>query len=93
MRQDRLLEIVGRIVQRPETWDQFNFMPNTNEDPVCVLCHGARDSGVDVTSPTAEVFRAGKAYLGLRGDDAHWLFAPLRTLPELIQFATTGKRP
>lgn len=97
MRQDRLLEIVGRIYQRPEIWDQHCYM-NECDTAFCVAGHAQNDSGygpnIDHWKVRLRTVRSDAInWLDLGEDEAHWLFGGDRTLPELIHFATTGKRP
>jgi hypothetical protein len=91
MRQDRLLEIVGRIYQRPETWDQEMYHCGSAH---CVAGHAQNDmygriftSGI-FTSGFA--FADGRIWLDLGRQEAEWLFDPVRTLDDLIRAAITG---
>lgn len=90
MRQDRLLEIVGRIYQRPETWDQHVYHCDTSH---CVAGHAQIDAGKYCPGTWRSAWPDAVEWLELSKEQAGWLFDFDRTLPELIHFATTGRRP
>ncbi len=87
MRQDRLLEIVGRIYQRPETWDQTVYHSACGTAH-CVAGHAQVDSGVDVR--TGSTWPDAEMWLELDAGEAGGLFSPNRILEDLLRAAITG---
>lgn len=91
MRQDRLLEIVGRIYQRPETWNQTEWHRGTAH---CVAGHAQNAlRGIVFTDPCDYASYDGAKWLDLSRKEADWLFDIDRTLDELIRAAVTGDIP
>lgn len=90
MRQDRLLEIVGRIYQNPSCWDQdvYHSWCGTRH---CIAGHAQIDSG-NVPNVTFTYVDA-KAYLDLSLEQANFLCYSEFTIDELIQIAITGVIP
>lgn len=90
MRQDRLLEIVGRIYQRPETWNQNVYHTETECGTAhCVAGHAEVDAGeyMGTMYIRRTTWSSAVRYLDLNENQASWLFDPDRKLEEIIAFA------
>lgn len=85
MRQDRLLEIVGRIYQRPETWSQDVWHCGTRH---CVAGHAQND--MRGYACTGIAYSDGKEWLQLTEREAQWLFYGDPSLEEIIRAAISG---
>lgn len=81
----RLGRIVNRILENPECWDQNNWHCGTAH---CIMGHAQIDAGKEPDSDTA--FDDGMEWLGLSIEDANWLSASGRKLPEIHAFATSA---
>ena len=98
MRQDRLLEIVGRIVQRPQTWNQEVYHERTECGTAhCVAGHAQVDAGdfnpANWHMSLRTTWSSAVRYLDLNDSEAGYIFDPDRSLEELIEVAVTGKVP
>ena len=77
-----LKRVVNHIIEHPETWDQRRWHCGTSH---CVAGHCQIMAGKPPTDEGAA--DDAREALGLDWDDAAWLFAPERTLPEIHGFA------
>lgn len=89
MRQDRLLEIVGRIYQRPETWNQDVYHSDCGTAH-CVAGHAQNDMRGAQRCSTVDAFNDARIWLDISREEAWWLFYSYRTLDDLIRAAITG---
>lgn len=81
----RLGRIVNRILENPECWDQTEWHYGTTH---CIMGHAQIDAGKEPNSSMA--FYDGMEWLGLSIEDANWLSASGRKLPEIYAFATAS---
>lgn len=98
MRQDRLLEIVGRIYQRPETWNQNVYHEKTECGTAhCVAGHAQVDAGdfdpVRWNRSRSTTWSSATSYLELSEHEAGYLFDPDRSIEDLVAVAVTGAVP
>lgn len=98
MNTERLKAIIATIKAQPETWKQTSWHFNRSKEHPCGTAHciaGFAELaylGSDKpTSPREMMCAEGNAmrWLELDQDQAHYLFSPIRTLPEIEKFAET----
>lgn len=92
--QQRLLEIVGRITQRPEIWNQSSAHCGSAH---CVFGHAqiARHLAIGIVECydhlTPFAYLDGMDWLQLTAAEANYIYSSYRSLEELQHFAITGK--